>query len=1069
MSTDSRSTFLTVATLVAGVLGLLAAVLVPFAPVMDHDTTVTWPKAGQEPASTTAFFVPYAPESVRVTVPCPVVRAGLARNSPTSLVASDMPGADTTGFTVSTADGALIVLVGGRQVYREPVPAGDSCGLRLDADGAGTVLRPGAADPVTVPGARVRSVSAFTTDLSGPDASGLQVVARAADWFDVTPTGTKTALQLTQLLLAAGSLALLAWADRHRRGTRGRSRESAARLWRARAAAALSPRAWARRTADLGVLAVLGVWTVIGPLTTDDGFTEGIVRNAAGSDAFTNYYRWENASEAPFTFVLRLVQPLVEAGANPLALRVPSLVCGLLVWLLLSRVALPALLPRHARAVGVRLLLAGTLLIWWMPFDLGVRPEPFAAVSVTAVLAFVLRAAHRPGRAGLTWLGLAALALGVALATTPSAVAAVGPVLVALPRLWRLARGGAGGVTALVRAGAVTAATAALAGVGLVVMFAGQSWYTVSRATEMHAFYGPNVAWYNEIKRYEYLLAFDSEQGGLGRRVPVLLTLALLVAVLPLLARGARRLPGMGPVPVPVLGLLAGMAMLWLTPSKWTHYFGSLAGTGAATLTAGVVLLAVTARARAEQPAGPGRATTWAGQPAVRLAAGAGAVAVVVAAALAYAGRNTWFVYAHYGVPHEAGPWRPLNTPLPWLLVAGVILLAGALRLPFPGFGGGRAGIGRMLVRLPGALAVVVTATTVAVLLYSFAVAPGRQAGSYSVGGQMLEHLRGEDTCGLIDDVVSTVDVPGGALAPGPGTPELTGFTSGGGYRGKPPSPPGSGSSTFLWGSSANGAISTGTLTSQWFVLPTVPADRELALNVSGRTAQGNRLALEFARDDQGRQTPVGQRVLDDTATAPESQPEYPTDRVVQDSPLFRDEWRPLHLAPSAIPPGADLVRVRATDGATDPGGFIAVTGPRLREVEPVRGQLDRGGPVFVDWTLLWSAPCVRESPRVAGGLAQAPGTLLKAPANIGFSGEATFVEGIGGSFAPMSDLARESVVPTRLEGSQGSPAYADWGSLVRVGYPIARDAYDTTGTRVQRWGWEGDRTPLGYPERPAP
>ncbi|MDN5920355.1 MAG: arabinosyltransferase, partial [Pseudonocardia sp.] len=924
-----------------------------------------------------------------------------------------MPGADTTGFTVSTADGSMIVLVGGRQVYRAPVPAGNSCGLVLDADGAGTVLRLGGADPVVLPGDRVRSVSAFTTDLSGADATGLQVVARAADWFDVTSTGAKTALIVVQLLLAAASLALLALADRRRHGSRLRSREARTRLWRARAAAAVSPRAWARRTADVGVLVILGVWTVIGPLTTDDGFTEGIVANAAGSDAFTNYYRWENASEAPFTLVLRLVQPLVDAGANPLLLRVPSLVCGLLVWLLLSRVALPALLPRHARSVAVRLLLAGTLLIWWMPFDLGVRPEPFAAVSVTAVLAFVLRAAYRPGRAGLTWLGLTGFALGIALATTPSSVAAVGPVLVALPRLWRLARGGFGAGTpthpaGLLRAAAVTAATAATAGVGLVVMFTGQSWYTVSRATGMHAFYGPNVAWYQEIQRYEYLLAFDSEQGGLGRRVPVLLTLALLVAVLPLLARGVQRLPGMNRVPVPALGLVAGLAMLSLTPSKWTHYFGSLAGIGAAALTAGVVLLVVAARPRSR----PVR--DCAGQPAVRLAAGAGAVAVVVAAALAYAGRNTWFIYSHYGVPHEDGPWRPLNTPLPWLALAAVVLVAGAVRLPFLRSGGGSAGVGRMLIRLPGVLAVVVTVTTVAVLLYSFAVAPGRQAGSYSVGGQMLAHLAGEDTCGLIDDVVTTIDTPGGALKPGPGTPELTGFTSGGGFRGTPPSPPGSGSSTFLWGSSANGAISTGTLSSQWFVLPKVPADQELAVNVSGRTAQGNRLALEFARERAGGggPTPIGQRVLDDTATAPESQPEYPTDRVEEDSPLFRDEWRPLHLAPSAIPPGADLVRVRATDGATDPGGFLAVTGPRLRDVTPVRAQLESGGPVFVDWTLRWSAPCVRDNPRVTGGVAQAPETLLKAPADIGFSGEASFVNGIGGSFGPMSVIGTESVVP---------------------------------------------------------
>lgn len=1034
-----------------GVLGLVAAVLVPFAPVLDRDTTVTWPEAGTQPTSTTAFFVPYAPESVRVTVPCPVVRAGLARDGAATLVASAMPGADTTGFTVSTADGSLIVLVGGRQVYRAPVPDGDSCGLVLDSGGAGSRLSVGDRDPQRLPDDRVRSVQAFSTDLSGGDATGLRVVARAADWFDTTATGAKDTLIAVALLLAAGSLALLALADR-----RSRVRGATARRFRARIGSALSVRGWARRGADVAVLSVLSVWTVLGPLTTDDGFTEGIVRNSAGTDAFTNFYRWENAAEAPYTAVLRLIRPLVEAGANPLLLRVPSLLAGLAVWVLLSRVALPVLLPLHARRPWVRWLLAGSLLVWWMPFTPGVRPEPFAAMAVTAVLAFALRAGYRPGRAGHTMLGLTALSFGIALAVSPSAVVATGPLLVTVPRLWRLVRGPAtGGAAGLVRGLAGTTAAAALAGVGLIVVFAGQSWYTVSRATEMHAFYGPDLPWFQEIRRYTYLLAFDSEQGGLGRRVPVLLTLALLVAVLPLLARGLARLPGSGRVPVPVLGLVAGLALLWLTPSKWTHYFGTLAGIGAAALTAGVVLLVVTARHRADQPA-------------VRLAAGAGALAVVLAAALSYAGRNTWFIYSHYGVPHEDGPFRPLNTPVPWLALAALLLAAAAL--PWPGTprrGGARARLGRALVRLPGTLAAAVALTTVIVLLYSFVAAPGRQTGSYSVGSQMLAHLRGERTCGLLDHVVTTIDTPGGVLAPGPGRPDLVGFTSGGGYRGTPPAPPGAGSSASLWGSSEGGAISTGSLTSQWFVLPTVRADQEIALNVSGRTGQGNRLALEFARAGGDSPTPIGERVLDDTAAA--AQPEYPTDRVTEQSPQFRPQWRALHLAPSAIPAGAGLVRVRATDGATDAGGFLAVTGPRLRDVAPVLAQIRGSDSVFVDWTLLWSTPCVGARPRVTGGLAQAPTVLLEAPASIGFAGEASFVNGIGGSFAPMSAVGTTTVLPTRLEGATDDPEQSDWGSLVRVTYPIARDAYDTAGTSVRRWGWEGDRTPLGYPERPAP
>lgn len=1038
-------------TVVVGLLGLVAALLMPFAPVLDHDTTVTWPRAGEQPSSTTAFFVPYAPESVRVDVPCPVVRAALDRDGPATVVSSEPPGADNAGFAVATADGQLAVLVGGRQLYREPVPDGDACGLVLSTTGDGATVTPDGAAPRAFPGDRVRDVRVFATDLDAGAADGLRVQARTADWFTADATDTKTTLAVLQVLLAAASLALLALAD-HRR--RQRRVSPAGRVWRARAAESwLTVRGLGRKAADVAVLGVLGVWTVIGPLSPDDGFTEGIVRNAAGSDQFGNFYRWENASEAPFTLVLRLVQPWVDDAATPLELRTLGTVAGLLVWLLVSRVALPVLLPRHARTAWVRLLLAVSLLVWWMPLNLGVRPEPFAALAVTAAVAFGLRAAAHHRHGGL-WLGLAALAFGTSLAVTPSSVMVLGPVLVLLPALLRRVRGTARGVSGVLAQAAGTAAAAALGGIGLVLMFGGQSWYTVTRATELHAFYGPNVPWFNEIRRYTYLLGFDSEQGGLGRRIPVLLTIALLVAVLPLIARGVHRTAGVRWVPVVTAGAALGLVALWLTPSKWTHYFGTLAGVGALALTTGVVLLVLAARRRADETS-------------VRAAAVAGTLALVIGAAVAFSGRNSWFVYSSWGVPHDDGPFRPWNSPVPWVLVVVAVLavavVAGLLR------GGVRRAVRRALVRTPAVLAAVVAVTSVGAMLWSFAVVPGRQDGTYSVGAQMIAELDGEPTCGLLDDVDVVKDVPGGVLAAGPGTAQTAGFTTNGGYRGTPTSPPGTGSSQFIWGSIVQGSFSTGTLTSQWFLLPELGRDQELALDVSGRTAQGNSLSLEFAPPGDGGAPPLGTRVLDDTATDPSSRPDYPADRVEEQRPLDRSEFRTVHLSPDEIPPGAGLVRIRATDATTDPGGWLAVTGPRLRELTPARAEIGPDDKAFVDWSLLWAAPCVRNSPRVADGMATTPDVLLRGPADIGFAGDASFVTGIGGSFAPMRLNDRESVVPTRLRGSDERPRQADWGSIVRVTYPYARDAYDRRTTTVERWGDEGDRTPIGYPEIPPP
>ncbi|MDQ4116903.1 MAG: arabinosyltransferase domain-containing protein [Actinomycetota bacterium] len=1031
-------------TLVVGLLGLVAALLVPFAPVLDHDTTVTWPRAGEDATSTTAFFVPYAPESVRVDVPCPVVRAAVDRNVPTTIVSSDPPGADTTGFAVTTVDGSLRVLVGGRQIYREPVPDGDTCGLVLATDGNGSTVTAGDAPPRSSPGDRVRTVRVFATELGPPDASGLRVQARTADWFTADATGAKHALAGVQVLLAAASLALLALADHRRR--RRRTLAAGTRLRRARALESCGTvRGAGRKVADLAVLGVLGVWTVLGPLGPDDGFTEGIVRNAAGTDQFGNFYRWENASEAPFTLVLRLVQPMVDDAASPLALRSLSTLAGVAVWLLVSRVALPVLLPRHARRVWVRLLLAVCLLAWWMPFDLGVRPEPFAALTVTATVAFGLRAAAG-ARHGGAWLGLAALAFGVSPAVTPSSVTVLGPVLVLLPALLRRVRGTEG---LLAQAGGVAAA-AALGGVGLVVMFTGQSWYTATRSTEMHAFYGPNVPWFDEIRRWTLLFGFDGEQGGLGRRLPVVLTVALLVAVLPLLARGVHRSAGLPYVPVVTSGAALGLLALGLTPSKWTHYFGTLAGLGAAGMACGVVLLVLAARTHADETA-------------VRAAAGAGALVTVIGAAVTFSGRNDWFLYSHWGVPHDDGPFRPWNSPVPWALVAVAVLAvaagAGLLR------GGVRRSVRRGMVRAPAVLTAAVAVVGVTAMLWSFAVAPARQQGSYSVGAQMIATWNAEPTCGLLDDVDVVENTPGGVLAAGPGTAQTQGFTENDGYRGTPPA----GGSPFRWGSGERGSFTTGTLTSQWFLLPELTGRQELALDVAGRTAQGNALSLEFAPPGDGGAPPLGTRVFDDTATDPAARADYPAERVEEGRPLDRPDWRTLHLSREEIPDGAGLVRIRATDGTTDPGGRLAVTGPRLRALSPARDAIKPTDRTFVDWSLLWAVPCIRTSPPVADGLATTPDVLLRGPAALGFAGDASFATVIGGAFAPMSRIGTESEVPTRLRGTETRPRYRDWGSLTRVTYPYPRDAYDRRGTTVERWGWEGDRTPLGYPEIPGP
>jgi arabinosyltransferase C len=235
----------------------------------------------------------------------------------------------------------------------------------------------------------------------------------------------------------------------------------------------------------------------------------------------------------------------------------------------------------------------------------------------------------------------------------------------------------------------------------------------VRRATELHRFYGPSVAWFEEIRRYEYLLGFD-EQGRLGRRLPVLLTMAVVFCAGLLLARGARHLPGMRFAPVPIGCLVAGLALLWLTPSKWTHYFGGLAGVGAAAMTAGIVLIAVAARGCCDHRT-------------VQAVAGVGTLSVIMAASLGFAGKNTWFLFSHYGVPRDDAPFSPLDSPLLWAGFAAAVLIVLLLR---------KESLPWAVSILPVAVSVTATAITLVVLVTSFVLAPIRQGEATRKAGK---------------------------------------------------------------------------------------------------------------------------------------------------------------------------------------------------------------------------------------------------------------------------------------------------------------------------------------------
>ncbi len=1010
-----------VAALLVGLLGMGLAVALPLAPVVSERTVVSWPSQGEQPTSTTAMFVPYRPAEIRAQVPCSAVQAGLAAGDRTTLLATTtvLDEGTASGLVVDTASGQLRVLANGR-VVQSVAPAGSGCDVLVTADDTALRVTVGDAAPTVLAGEPVPEVFAFTTDLSPGDADGTTVTARTRTWFESVPSPLKLAMIAAHVALVLASLLLLSrWvvrpaAERPERPTR-RLRDRLPLLG-----------------IDAAVVAALSWWVVIAPQTADDGYALMTIRNGIVSGDIGNYYHWFNASEAPFTLVQHVVQPLAAVSVAPLWLRLPSFLLGIATWFVVSRGVLPLVLPREVRGVLATALAAVFFLAWWVPFNLGLRPEPFVALGVVSVLALLLRGtaptAHRP----LLLIGCAALVAGLCAAITPSGVLALAPVLVLLPRIWRLLRPADG--SWWTTAGLV-ALLGCLASTGLVVMFADQSLHGVAKATELHTQIGPNLEWYQEMDRYAFLLG-QGLQGTATKRLPVLVTIALLLVVVALLV---RRLPALRDYPSPHLltGVVAlSFALLFVTPSKWSHHLGSMAGFGAVFLTLACLLLVRAVRARVRD-----RTTL------ITAAAGTGVVALAVG--LSFSGANAWMLYDNYGLSYRDSPVTPLGIPLGnpvvWLVLAGVVTAVAFRRRSARG--GDRDP--SVLVVAPALIAATAAVASVALLLVTFTVAPLRQAqfGGYSLAATNLQTLTGSGSgCALPASVEVLLDDPDGPLRPAAsgdgagrdGGDELSGgFVPDGGWPAEfpPPDAPGTGTAASVWGSLEGGELTTGQLVSRWFTLPELAEGQDVAVTAAGRTGGANLLELEFGRSggEGSAVTPLTRRAIGDAAV---------------DQPA----WRPLAAAAADVPADADRVRVVATDNSTDIGGWLAVTGPRVRSAEDLQGWLADRGPVLPDWPLAWHVPCVDDFPVVTNGLAETPRVIIGTPAAYAASAIA-YLPDQGGSFAGVS-LASRTEVPSRLVGQPGE----EWGHVYELDYPLARDQYDRATDEVTLWGWQGDR-----------
>jgi hypothetical protein len=1002
--------------LLLGALTALAAVAFVFAPVRQPEVTYAW-----TPADGTAValpLMPYQPTQLTATVGCAAARRGgllLATVPPRP----DPTAAPMAGLTLVGTPGGVTVTTAGTRLGTVAVPTG-GCTIALGSsadvttvsiDGRTVLARPGDVRPDVA--------GVFTESPDAGSGAGLALTLTADTRFATTPTPLKLAVAAACLagLVALG--AVLAAADR------------AAPTRRLR----LLPAGWWRpRPVDGAVTALLLLWWVVGAGTVDDGYIAGIVRGRGDNGFVGNVYRWLNAPEAPFSWFDEPYFWWSQVSASTPWMRLPSTLLGLLCWALVSRLLLPRMgaAGRGRRAGWITALAFAT---WWIPLNLGLRPEPWVAVGVVLVVLAVERALVT--RRVLP-LAAALAGAGVTTAVTPGGLMAFGPVLAAAVPLLRLLRaradlqlgahepGGSytgtrpsgealaphrrltwksaslaaaeSGLAGVVRALPLLAVLVAAPASALLLMAADQGAAGLAEAVRVRGLIGGGLPWYQEYERYSLLLAPDEIQGAIGRRAAVVSTILAAAALAWTLAARAR--VGLAPGPTRRLLLTLALAAVAMTfsPTKWTQHFGALAGIGTAALALGLVAFGRAAQCRlaAADPATARR----------RLVAGLAGVTVV--GSLVLAGQNMWpFVSGWYTPTFSTLP--PLMTlpglvadlPVATLTVAaGGVVVSWLLARSAWRHSGGAAAAGRPR-RLPAPatpLAVVLAAVLALQVLSLVRIAAAHPDG-YTPASDAIATAAG-DPCGLQSALLVETDPTAGTLPqaprpdPRPVVPE-------------PALPPAASATVDLGGTSVPGIAATQPGATPWYALD--PRQRDGALpvvvTVSGTTPAGVELAADFAR---------GTQVLTHVPLAGST---GPADRRL------------------LAPPDADAVRLVVGAGSAGAAGTAAATAvaslPRAPVLTPMTRVLPRGTRAILDWPVAFVFPCLAPEPLPPGTAALARWRV--APPGDDTAGDIAYTPGLGGPFAASRLLVTQHRMPTYLRGdpTREAPQLYRWDPVV--------------------------------------
>ncbi|MBH0780127.1 arabinosyltransferase domain-containing protein [Nocardia bovistercoris] len=1039
---DARGGWARPVALIAALVGALCAIAVPLLPVRVDAATLSWPQAGSARA-VEAPLVAYAPLTYDATIPCAAITGLAPRGGLLTATAPDgAPDLDRYGFVArvipatDTATARFDAVLRDRALFDLPVDAlAPNCVFTVHAEATSSTATLTGAEPVRLTGdLRPQLVGVFS-DLAAAD--GTRVVAELDTRFSSTPTPVKRIA--LWVAVAATLIALVALFRLDRLDGRG-ARRFLPRRW------------WSFSLVDAVVFGTLAIWHVIGSTTSDDGYQFGMGRAARASGYMANYFRYFGVPETPIgTPYYDVIGWMSQVSVASPWMRLPALSAAVLTWLIISREVVPRL------GVAVRrdrvALWTGALvfLAVWLPYNNGLRPEPYVALGVLLTWCSVER-----GIATRRLLPFAVAILIAAFSCTagPHGVICVAALLAGLRPLARAIAARARTVGWL----PLVAPLGAAGTVVLTVAFADQPLSAMFEMRRVHEIAGPNVKWYDEYLRYQYLF-MSTVDGSVARRFGIFVMLAgLLVCLVTLLHKGGR-IPSasLGPSRR-IIGVTVGALLFMMTtPTKWTHHLGVFAGL------AGVVAVLTAVAVGPKVMRAPRNRALFASGVAFLLA-------------LVFSGPNGWWYVSAYSIP-----WWDKRPSVAGIGVNQVFLLAALalaalaawwhVRAPGPGITHRVTGPGRWFTALhPLTIA---AAALVAFEVLSFAKGAVTQYPAFSLARSNIDAMAGHE-CGLSRHVLVETDPNAGMLAPLSGAAAATlagtgaGFTPNGvagdlsadaqegadaAIASSVDAEPGAETETGTSGAAlpfgldpatpvlgTDGTTEPASLTTGWYRLPE-GADRAglVAISAAGRIRSvdadgvqtpGQPLEIEYGTFDGGVATPAGRVTPIDIGPAP--------------------SWRNLRLPIDEIPSNVSLIRIVASDRDRDPKQWLAITPPRVPRTSTLQQVVGDSDPVLLDWAVGLQFPCQRPFDHRIG-IAEVPKYRIL-PDRVGAHDTTLWQNHDGGGPLGWTPLLLES---TTMATYLNDDWRRDWGELQR----FTRRAPDAVPARPEvveraRNGW---------------